>query len=60
MRLKTNQTGWLFFIFPWRSTSCDLNQIKAGFESSPHRALLKATGLNDADMGKPFVRGFNS
>lgn len=36
------------------------DQIKAGFERSPHRALLKATGLTDADMGKPFVAVVNS
>lgn len=36
------------------------NQIKNGFERSPHRALLKATGLSDADMNKPFVAVVNS
>lgn len=36
------------------------NRIKAGFERAPHRALLKATGVTDADMGKPFIAVCNS
>src|SRR5512135_1582994 len=36
------------------------SQIKDGFERSPHRALLKATGVTDADMGKPFIAIVNS
>lgn len=37
------------------------DQIKKGFEHSPHRALLKATGVvTDADMGKPFIAIVNS
>ncbi|MEK7327601.1 MAG: dihydroxy-acid dehydratase [Chloroflexota bacterium] len=34
--------------------------IKSGFERAPHRALLKATGVTDADMGKPFIAIVNS
>lgn len=34
--------------------------IKKGVERAPHRALLKATGVTDADMGKPFVAVVNS
>ncbi|NDJ75311.1 MAG: dihydroxy-acid dehydratase [Chloroflexi bacterium] len=34
--------------------------IKKGFERAPHRSLLKATGVTDADMGKPFVAIVNS
>lgn len=34
--------------------------IKSGFERAPHRALLKATGVTDADMDKPFVAIVNS
>ncbi|HEY3364227.1 MAG TPA: dihydroxy-acid dehydratase [Symbiobacteriaceae bacterium] len=34
--------------------------IKKGFERAPHRALLKATGVTDADMGKPFIGIANS
>ncbi len=36
------------------------DKIKKGYEKSPHRALLKATGLTDADMDKPFVAIVNS
>jgi dihydroxy-acid dehydratase len=36
------------------------NKIKAGIERSPHRALLKATGVTDADMHKPFIAVVNS
>ncbi len=34
--------------------------IKKGFERAPHRSLLKASGVTDADMGKPFVAVCNS
>lgn len=34
--------------------------IKRGYERAPHRALLKATGLTDEDMSKPFVAVVNS
>jgi dihydroxy-acid dehydratase len=34
--------------------------IKKGFERAPHRSLLKATGVTDADMGKPFIAVCNS
>jgi dihydroxy-acid dehydratase len=36
------------------------DQIKRGTERAPHRALLKATGVTDADMGKPFIAIANS
>ena len=36
------------------------DRIKKGFERAPHRSLLKATGVTDADMGKPFVAVVNS
>ncbi len=36
------------------------DQIKKGFERAPHRSLLKATGVTDADMGKPFIAVVNS
>jgi dihydroxy-acid dehydratase len=36
------------------------DQIKRGLERAPHRALLKATGVTDADMGKPFIAIVNS
>jgi len=36
------------------------NQIKKGFERAPHRALLKATGVTDEDLSKPFIAIVNS
>ena len=33
---------------------------KKGFEKAPHRALLKSTGVTDADMDKPFIAVVNS
>jgi dihydroxy-acid dehydratase len=36
------------------------DSIKLGFEHAPHRALLKATGITDADMAKPFIAVVNS
>jgi dihydroxy-acid dehydratase len=36
------------------------DQIKKGFERAPHRGLLKACGLTDEDMGKPFIAVANS
>ena len=34
--------------------------IKKGFERAPHRSLLKATGVTDDDMNKPFIAICNS
>lgn len=34
--------------------------IKKGFDRAPHRALLKATGVRDEDMRKPFIAVCNS
>ncbi len=36
------------------------DKVKLGIERSPHRALLKATGVKDADMNKPFIAIVNS
>jgi dihydroxy-acid dehydratase len=36
------------------------DQIKQGLEHAGHRALLKATGVTDADMEKPFIAIVNS
>jgi dihydroxy-acid dehydratase len=36
------------------------DQIKKGFERAPHRALLKATGVTDDDLTKPFIAIVNS
>jgi dihydroxy-acid dehydratase len=35
-------------------------QIKSGYTRAPHRALLKAVGVTDADMEKPFIAIANS
>ncbi len=34
--------------------------IKIGFERAPHRSLLKACGVTDAEMSKPFIAVCNS
>lgn len=34
--------------------------IKRGWERTPHRSLLRATGLKDEDFGKPFIGVANS
>jgi dihydroxy-acid dehydratase len=34
--------------------------VKVGFERAPHRALLKALGISDNDMSKPFIGVVNS
>jgi dihydroxy-acid dehydratase len=34
--------------------------IKKGFERAPHRALLRATGVKEADFNKPFIAVANS
>jgi len=36
------------------------DMIKKGFERAPHRSLLRATGLTDADFDKPFIGIANS
>ena len=36
------------------------DRIKRGITRAPHRALLKATGVTDADFGKPFIAICNS
>ncbi len=36
------------------------DSIKSGIEHAPHRALLRATGVKDADMAKPFIAVVNS
>ncbi|HQH27582.1 MAG TPA: dihydroxy-acid dehydratase, partial [Oligoflexia bacterium] len=36
------------------------NQIKAGMERAPHRALLRAAGISPKDFGKPFIGVCNS
>ncbi|MFA5292937.1 MAG: dihydroxy-acid dehydratase [Phycisphaerae bacterium] len=36
------------------------DMIKKGFQRAPHRALLRACGLKDSDMNKPFIGIANS
>ena len=36
------------------------DRIKKGIERAPHRALLRATGVAEADMDRPFVAVVNS
>jgi dihydroxy-acid dehydratase len=36
------------------------DNIKKGYQKAPHRALLKATGLKDQDLDKPFIAVVNS
>ena len=36
------------------------DNVKTGIEHAPHRSLMKAAGLNDADMYKPFIAVVNS
>ena len=36
------------------------NEIKKGFDRTPHRSLLRATGLKDEDFDKPFIGVANS
>ncbi|NMC52386.1 MAG: dihydroxy-acid dehydratase [Chloroflexi bacterium] len=36
------------------------DKVKSGFERAPHRALLKATGVAQSDMRKPFIAIVNS
>jgi dihydroxy-acid dehydratase len=36
------------------------NEIKAGVEHAPHRALLKSLGLDNDDLAKPFIGIANS
>jgi dihydroxy-acid dehydratase len=36
------------------------DNIKKGVERAPHRSLLKATGITDSEMDKPFIAVVNS
>ena len=45
----------MFEVFGLRS-----DEMKVGIERAPHRALLKALGLSDEDIGKPFIGVANS
>jgi dihydroxy-acid dehydratase len=41
-------------------TAMRSDMIKSGYDKAPHRALLRAAGVSEADMGKPFVAIVNS
>ena len=34
--------------------------VKKGYTKTPHRSLLRATGLKDEDFAKPFIGVANS
>ena len=36
------------------------DKVKKGYEKTPHRSLLRATGLKDEDFAKPFIGVANS
>ena len=36
------------------------DEVKKGFDRTPHRSLLRATGLKDEDFDKPFIGVANS
>ncbi len=36
------------------------DMVKSGFQRAPHRALLRACGLKDSDINKPFIGVANS
>jgi dihydroxy-acid dehydratase len=36
------------------------DMVKKGYEKAPHRSLLRAVGLKDADFDKPFIGVANS
>jgi dihydroxy-acid dehydratase len=41
-------------------TAMRSEMIKKGYERAPHRALLRATGVTEEDMDKPFIAVVNS
>ena len=36
------------------------DRVKAGFERAPHRSLMRATGITDEDLSRPFIAICNS
>ncbi len=36
------------------------DRVKAGFEHAPHRSLMRATGMTDEDLKRPFIAICNS
>jgi dihydroxy-acid dehydratase len=52
--------GFFIIKFSMEENIVRSDKIKKGIERSPHRSLLKATGVTDADMSKPFIAVVNS
>jgi dihydroxy-acid dehydratase len=55
---KENQTERRFF--KEMETRMNSDQVKQGFQRAPHRGLLRACGLKDEDLNKPFIAVANS
>lgn len=59
-------TLFVFLCFPKRSDYVTLPRVmlsdrtKAGFEHAPHRSLMRATGMSDEDIARPFIAICNS
>ena len=47
-----------FYLFENKKMRSDT--VKKGFDKTPHRSLLRATGLKDEDFDKPFIGVANS
>jgi dihydroxy-acid dehydratase len=48
------------FFLIWKFVNMRSDEIKKGYARAPHRSLLRATGLGDDDMSKPFIGVANS
>jgi len=44
----------------WRAQIMRSDTVKKGFQRAPHRSLLRACGLGDGDINKPFIGIANS
>ena len=49
-----------FSVFNIRNNKLRSDIVKKGFDRTPHRSLLRATGLKDDDFNKPFIGVANS
>ena len=47
-----------FYLFENKKMRSDT--VKKGYDKTPHRSLLRATGLKDEDFDKPFIGVANS
>jgi len=57
---RPNYWGGSFYSTSKEKRVMRSDTVKQGFEKAPHRALLRATGVREEDMGKPFVAIVNS